>query len=192
MKRYLLILTIAIFTVFSLTCCKTKDSNKDTAKNKEESTVEPSNLETTDPENPDFLPADKKNSDDNTDKKDEPNQTSTPNNKKDNTQDSNATIFKDYMDTQEYKVKASGTYEFTCNPSDNTAYWDIYVLNEPFDDALRYLTSAHNPTLKVTKKPTTYKLKKGQYVYCSCSQNALTFEGDSKTFSCPLSIKYIK
>lgn len=101
----------------------------------------------------------------------------------------NSTVFTNFLETQEFEVKESGTYAFSCNPSDGKTSWDIYVLDEKFEDALRYLTTAYTPTLTATKEVTTYKLKKGQFVYCVCSQNALTFEGNKETFKCPLTIE---
>ena len=112
--------------------------------------------------------------------------TQTPKQTSDN---KNSTVFTNFLDTQEFEVKETGTYAFSCNPSDGKTSWDIYVLDEKFEDALRYLTTAYTPTLTATKEVTTQEKKKGQFVYCVCSQNALTFEGNKETFKCPLTIE---
>ena len=106
-----------------------------------------------------------------------------------NNNNGTSTVIKDFLETQEYQVKATGTYTFLCKPSDGKATWDIYVLDEKFEDALRYLTSAYQPSLTATSKAQTLKLKQGQYVYCVCSENSRTFDGDEGSFSCPLAIK---
>lgn len=108
---------------------------------------------------------------------------------KSSSKDSNSVVFTDYLDTQEFIVKESGTYQFSCEPSDGKTTWDIYVLDEKFEDALRYLTSAYSPVVTASKNASTYDLKARQYVYCVCSQNSLTFEGNKETFKCPLTIK---
>ena len=98
-------------------------------------------------------------------------------------------VFKDHLTTAEYKVKKDGTYEFECEPSDKKAYWNIYVLDEPFEDAFRYLANAYEPTIKATKESKKIKLKKGQYVYGVCSENSFTDEGTADNFKCPLTIE---
>ena len=98
-------------------------------------------------------------------------------------------VFKDHLVTAEYKVEKDGTYEFECEPSDKKAYWDVYVLDEPFEDAFRYLSNAYDPTIKATKESKKIKLKKGQYVYGVCSENSFTDEGTSDNFRCPLTIE---
>lgn len=115
--------------------------------------------------------------------------TESPSNTNTTSESKNATVFTNYLDTQEFQVKESGTYSFSCKPSDGKAFWDIYVLDEKFEDALRYLTTAYTPVLTATKDASTYELKKGQFVYCVCSQNAFTFEGNKETFKCPLIIE---
>ena len=110
------------------------------------------------------------------------------NNASSNANSANSVVFNDFLNTQEYVVKTTGTYTFSCKPSDGKTTWDIYVLDEKFEDALRYLTNAYEPVLTATSKATTYKLTKGQYVYCVCSQNSFSFEGDKNTFKCPLTI----
>ncbi|MBE5935168.1 MAG: hypothetical protein E7262_05190 [Lachnospiraceae bacterium] len=97
--------------------------------------------------------------------------------------------FKDHLNAAEYIVKKDGTYEFECEPSDNKAYWNIYVLDEPFEDAFRYLSAAYTPKIKATGESQELKLKKGQYVYGVCSENSFTDEGIDNNFSCPLSIE---
>ena len=113
----------------------------------------------------------------------------TNNNNKNNTSSYDGIrIFTDHLNTAEYKVTTDGTYKFQCEPSDKKAYWDVYVLDEPFEDAFRYLSSAYTPALKATNESNTIKLKKGQYVYCICSENSFTDEGTSDNFKCPLTI----
>lgn len=108
---------------------------------------------------------------------------------KETSENKNSIVFTNFLDTQEFEVKETGTYSFSCNPSDGKTSWDIYVLDEKFEDALRYLTTAYSPTLTATKDASTHELKKGQFVYCVCSQNAFTFEGNKETFKCPLTIE---
>ena len=122
----------------------------------------------------------------------EPTQSPTPEPEKSEKKDSNSIVFSDYLDTQEFDVKVSGTYQFSCDPSDGKTTWDIYVLDEKFEDALRYLSTAYSPVVVATKEGVTYNLNAGQYVYCVCSQTSLTFEGNKETFRCPLTVKIIK
>ena len=117
-------------------------------------------------------------------------QDNTQNDNQDDIQDNKYdVVFDNYLNTAEYKVEIDGMYEFECDPSDNKAYWDIYVLDEPFEDALKYLSSAYSPILKATDESQKIKLKKGQYVYCVCSENAFTTDGTSTNFKCPLTIE---
>jgi hypothetical protein len=101
----------------------------------------------------------------------------------------NTTTYTDHLNTVEYIVNKDGKYDFTCKPSDNKAYWDVYVLDEPFEDALRYLTSAYSPKLKANGSVQSLQLKKGQYVYGVCSENSFTDEGTADNFKCPLTIE---
>ena len=103
---------------------------------------------------------------------------------------SNKTVFKDYRYPVEYAVTKDGSYEIKCQPSKGKAYWDIYVLDEQFDDAPRYIPQAYQPKYKATNKAKKINLKKGQYVYAFCSVNANT--GAAKNFKCPLTIEFKK
>ena len=199
MKKNLLLISILIFVLVTSIGCKKITLGSEsveqitTNENTSAPTVTPSD---DDSEATEQVEATKDTEDDKSDatsdKKEDTSNKNTSANTKTNTQqanNSNTVVFKDFLETQEYEVKTAGTYSFWCKPSDGKSTWDIYVLDEKFEDALRYLTSAYQPVLTATSKAQTYKLQKGQYVYCICSENSLTFDGDEGSFSCPLAIK---
>ena len=193
-KKICIYVTIITLSLLCFNGCKS--NNKDT--NTNEVTIAP--VDTPNPSNnvppvatqDDTIVTDSDldngdSTDKNTDNKDSDKDDEQINN--DNNSNTYNITYKDHLTTAEYKVKKDGTYEFKCEPSDKKAYWDIYVLDEPFEDAFRYLANAYTPTLKATKDSKKFELKKGQYVYCVCSENSFTDEGTSDDFSCPLTIK---
>ena len=182
---------IIALSLATLSGCNSKNKNTD----KNEVTVAP--MDTTTPSENDNLPVATQDDtivsdddlDDDSDKDDLDDKIEDKLEEKLDKSDKYDAVFEDHLTTAEYKVEKDGTYEFECEPSDKKAYWDIYVLDEPFEDALRYLSNAYTPTLKATDDSKKIKLKKGQYVYGVCSENSFTDEGTSGTFSCPLTIE---
>ena len=63
-----------------------------------------------------------------------------------------------------------GEYTFTTEDSD-TVEWQIYVLDQVFDDSFRYIKQAAEPALVGNG---TIILNEGQYVYVYCSANEFT------------------
>jgi hypothetical protein len=59
-----------------------------------------------------------------------------------------------------YSVSASGE-----------AQWELYVLEEPFEEALRYLAQSEEPALTGEGK---LEVQAGEHVYCLCSQSDFT------------------
>lgn len=72
-----------------------------------------------------------------------------------------------------YVCEETGTYEFfTEDPKETGVEWEVYLLDEEFDDAVRYIPQAYE---KVSLKDDRYlDIKEGQYVYVYCSENAFT------------------
>lgn len=93
--------------------------------------------------------------------------------------------FENNLETYQFKVEKDGSYEFTDPVSDVNTAWDIYVLDEPFEDGLRYLMSNFDPQ---GSTPCTLDLKEGQYVYCFCTNNAWTI---GEKVDCRLTIKLL-
>ncbi len=59
--------------------------------------------------------------------------------------------------------------------------WYIYVLDERFENGMRYLYESNNPDYTVTlEMPAIATVKSGQYVYCFCSQNAYNASSDAE------------
>lgn len=84
-----------------------------------------------------------------------------------------------------FRPEADGTYHFCAQTADafvgsdadydgDTISWTIYVLEEEFTDAWRYLSQATHPVVSDLNGSTDLPLKSGQYVYCVCSLNAFT------------------
>lgn len=84
--------------------------------------------------------------------------------------------------TYEYEIEEDGTYEFTDPVSDVNTYWDIYVLDEQWDDGTRYIKQSYNSQ---GQTPVTLELTKGQWVYCFCSSDS--FNSD-EPIACKLTI----
>lgn len=88
----------------------------------------------------------------------------------------------DNTQTYEYEIKEDGTYEFTDPVSDAETYWDIYVLDEQWEDGTRYIKQANDSK---GQTPVTLDLKKGQWVYCFCSKDGFT---SGEKIDCKLTI----
>lgn len=103
----------------------------------------------------------------------------------DNSEDSEGEVVatcEDNTVTYEYEIKEDGTYEFTDPVSDANTYWDIYVLDEQWDDGTRYIKQSYDSQ---GQTPVTLKLTKGQWVYCFCSSDS--FNSD-EPIDCKLTI----
>lgn len=83
-----------------------------------------------------------------------------------------------------FQPERDGVYRFySTNPSyememyDPAAItWSVYVLDEPFEDAWRFLPQAYRPAISDFTGEMTLELKAGAYVYCLCSWTS--FHGD--------------
>ena len=86
------------------------------------------------------------------------------------------------LETYEFEVPEDGTYTFTDPVSADDVFWDIYVLDAQWNDGVRYIKQSQDAS---GQTPTTLTLKKGQWVYCFCSQDG--FSTDEK-IPCNLTI----
>lgn len=86
------------------------------------------------------------------------------------------------LETYEFAVPEDGTYTFTDPVSADDVFWDIYVLDAQWNDGVRYIKQSQEAS---GQTPTTLTLKKGQWVYCFCSQDG--FSTDEK-IPCNLTI----
>ncbi len=84
-----------------------------------------------------------------------------------------------------FRPTADGTYHFSAITADafvgeeydyasDTITWDVYVLEEEFDDAWRFLGQAYYPAILELNGSVDLTLKAGEYVYCVCSLNAFS------------------
>lgn len=86
------------------------------------------------------------------------------------------------LETYEFEVPEDGTYTFTDPVSADDVFWDIYVLDAQWNDGVRYIKQSQDAS---GQTPATLTLKKGQWVYCFCSQDG--FSTDEK-IPCNLTI----
>lgn len=84
----------------------------------------------------------------------------------------------DSVDVDAADIWADGGYSFQAEQDatytltrDGEADWDVYVLDEEFEDALRYLPQAYEPT---ASNEGTVSVKMGQMVYVLCGENPFT------------------
>ncbi len=81
-----------------------------------------------------------------------------------------------------FRASQSGTYQAVSvtaegfSPADvdcdaEEVVWTFYVLDEPFDDAVRYLPQACDSVLEGDG---SFEVEQGQYVYCMCNISAFT------------------
>ncbi|MBR1846072.1 MAG: hypothetical protein IJ792_05680, partial [Oscillospiraceae bacterium] len=66
--------------------------------------------------------------------------------------------------------------------------WEVYALDEEFDDAWRFLGQAYQPVISGLDGPIRVALKEGQYIYCVCNYNSFTAEAPAKDDSGTLTI----
>ena len=82
-----------------------------------------------------------------------------------------------FEDAGYFVAEESGSYRFQTESADSEMSWEIYVLDEAFEDALRYLPQVHDPKLTLTGTDTgEIDLTADQFVYCFCSVNSFTAE----------------
>ena len=67
-------------------------------------------------------------------------------------------------------AETAAEYTFTAENSESVK-WRVYVLDEAFDDALRYIAQITEPVLIGDG---TVSVSAGQYVYVNCSANEFT------------------
>lgn len=72
-----------------------------------------------------------------------------------------------------FTVQQKGMYTFSIDNAEGyeDVTWDIYVLEEPFEEAVRYIPQAETPALRGEGG---LALTEGQVVYCFCSVNSFT------------------
>ena len=66
------------------------------------------------------------------------------------------------------------TYSFTSSSKDIT--WTIFLLDEEFEDAVRYIPQAFEPALEGDG---TLEIEAGKYIYIQCSENGFTADEPS-------------
>lgn len=76
----------------------------------------------------------------------------------------------DFWDDGGYFFEAEQDAGYTVS-RDGAEDWEVYVLDEEFEDALRYLPQANEP---VVTNEGSFQVKQGQFVYCLTSLNAFT------------------
>lgn len=69
---------------------------------------------------------------------------------------------------------ATGSYNVSADSGSEDVTWSVYVLEEEFEDADRYIAQAHDPVLEGSG---TLSLTEGQYVYVKCGANDFTADG---------------
>lgn len=88
--------------------------------------------------------------------------------------------------------ESSGTTAYFCDTAekyvfrgdDDDVQWSVYVLDEPFEDGVRYLTQAQTPALVGDG---VLKIESGKYVYIVCDESAFT---DDEPSDAKLEITY--
>ena len=83
----------------------------------------------------------------------------------------------EYNTFYEFVAEKDADYSFVIIKDSDSALenlkWYIYVLDERFENGMRYLYESDNPDYTVTAEmPAIASVKAGQYIYCFCSQNA--------------------
>ena len=88
-----------------------------------------------------------------------------------------------------FVAEDSGNYTFTAKNSDSIG-WAVYILDEEFPEAHRYIIHAEQPELEGTGNIElgTLPVKAGQYVYIYCSVNAFTADEPDASASLDVTI----
>lgn len=68
---------------------------------------------------------------------------------------------------------ATATYVFKSN---SDVDWDVFILDEKFEDGARYLSQAHTPMLEGDG---VLNIEEGKYIYIKCEENAFTADAPS-------------
>ncbi len=73
----------------------------------------------------------------------------------------------------EIAVTGNGKYKFEANDASEAGgvTWEVYLMNEKFEDGFRYISQASTP---VTERDGVIKVQAGQYIYIHCSENGFT------------------
>lgn len=90
----------------------------------------------------------------------------------------------------QFVAEEAGSYRFVAAQSDEDVSWDIYALDEAFEeDGLRYLPQTTDPAASLAGDgEVELALKADQFVYCFCSQSRLNL--DEPTASGDLSVYF--
>lgn len=70
-----------------------------------------------------------------------------------------------------YPCETTGVYRFDCLDCGDDVKWTIYVLDEEFEEAVRYIPQAEEPALEGSGK---IAIEEGQYIYIQCNVNGFT------------------
>lgn len=76
----------------------------------------------------------------------------------------------------QFVAEEAGSYRFVASEGDEELGWEVYVLDEEFEDAPRYLTQAYDPAFTVSGGEEELNLAADQVVYCFCTVNSFTAE----------------
>ena len=76
----------------------------------------------------------------------------------------------------EIECTRDGTCEFTANDASVSANitWEAYTFSQPFEDGLRYIPQASYAEHASFSSEGTIPVKRGDYLYIYCSENAFT------------------
>lgn len=75
----------------------------------------------------------------------------------------------------EFVTEEAGSYRFVAAQSDENLSWEIYTLDEEFEESPRYLSQAFEPAATLEGDgEAELMLQADQFVYCICSENAFT------------------
>ena len=89
----------------------------------------------------------------------------------------------DYNRFYEFKVDETASYKFeiikTSSKANDNLKWFVYVLDEPFDNGLRYLYESNNPDCTIVlDEAVTLNLVEDDFIYCFCSYNEYNATSD--------------
>ena len=91
----------------------------------------------------------------------------------------------EYNKFYEFKVNETASYNFeivkTSSKANDNLKWFVYVLDEPFDNGLRYLYESNNPDCTIAlDEAVTLNLVEDDYIYCFCSYNEYNATSDTE------------